>query len=272
VDIEKKLKKNLRGREISAVPEEPEESSEIERISVLGIPLDLVPPERLEAISHRLLNDQKGHNIVLLSLWDLLKARRNDEYRAFLERATMVIPIAKSLVGGARFLLRKKPYRYMPFDFVINLLSILEKREFSLYLLGGKIRILKKAEKNLRQTFPSLRIVGRYVGSFKRHEEPTILEAVRKASPSLLLVGKGVRGGERWIVRHSGQLNNGFRLWCSDLFEIFAERRRRPGRAAFDHGLEWLGFCIHKPWRFLRVFLYMYYKILLGVYRIFGLD
>lgn len=272
MDIEKKLKKTLPERESPAGLEDLEEAPEIERISVLGVPLDIVPPEHLEAVTHRLLNDQQGHDIVLLSLWDLLKARRNDEYRAYLERATMVIPIAKSLVGGARFLLRKKPYRYMPFDFVISLLSMLEKREFSLYLLGGRIRILKKTEKNLRQTFPRLRIVGRYVGNFKRHEEPVILEAVRKAAPSLLLVGKGVKGRERWIVRHGRQLNNGFRLWCSDLFEVFAERRRRPSRAAFDHGLEWLMFCIQKPWRFLRVFLYIYYKILLCVYRIFNLG
>jgi N-acetylglucosaminyldiphosphoundecaprenol N-acetyl-beta-D-mannosaminyltransferase len=184
----------------------------------------------------------------------------------------MVIPISKSLVGGARFLLKKKVHRYMPFDFVINLLSILEKREFSLYLLGGKMRILKKAEKNIRQTFPRLRIVGRFVGNFKHNEEPTILEAIRKAAPALLLVGKGVKGEERWIARNNAQLNNGLRLWCSDLFDVFAERRRRPSRKVFERGFEWIGFCFQKPWRFFRIFPYMYYKLILLIYRIFKLG
>jgi N-acetylglucosaminyldiphosphoundecaprenol N-acetyl-beta-D-mannosaminyltransferase len=244
----------------------------IERFNLLKVPLDIIPPEQLEDIIYDLLKTETGQNVILLSLWDMLRARNNSEYRPYVQRATMVIPIAKSLVGGARFLLKKKAYRYMPFDFVISLLSILEKRELSLYLLGGRIRTLKRAEKNLRQTFPRLRIVGRFVGNFKHHEEPTILQAIRKAAPSLLLVGRGVKGGERWIARNDTGLNNGLRLWCSDLFDIFAERKRRPSRRIFDRGLEWFGFCFQKPWRVFRIFPYFYYKLLLLSYRIFNLD
>jgi N-acetylglucosaminyldiphosphoundecaprenol N-acetyl-beta-D-mannosaminyltransferase len=246
--------------------------NEIERISLLKVPLDIVPPEQLEDIVYRLLKSDKGEDVILLSLWDLLKARGNYEYRPFVLRATMVIPIAKSLVGGARFLKKKKVYRYMPFDFVINLLSILEMRELSVYLLGGRMRSLKRAEKNLRQTFPRLRIVGRFVGNFKHQEEPTILQAIRKSAPSLLLVGKGIKGGERWIARNDTQLNHGLRLWCSDLFDIFAERKRRPSRKVFERGFEWIGFCIQKPWRFLRIIPYFYYKFLVLMYKLFNLN
>jgi N-acetylglucosaminyldiphosphoundecaprenol N-acetyl-beta-D-mannosaminyltransferase len=157
----------------------------------------------------------------------------------------------------------------MPFDFVISLLTALETREYSLYLLGGKPRILKITEKNIRQTFPKLRVVGRYRGAFKRNEEGLLLQAIRKASPSLLLVGKGVHGGERWIARNTGILNPGLRLWCSDLFEIFAERKKRPSRAIFDRGLEGIGYCFQNPLRFFRIFPYFYYKLLLVVYRLF---
>jgi N-acetylglucosaminyldiphosphoundecaprenol N-acetyl-beta-D-mannosaminyltransferase len=160
----------------------------------------------------------------------------------------------------------------MPFDFVVNVLTILERREYSLYLLGDKQRILKKAEKNIRQTFPHLRVVGRTIGAFKRQEEGPLLQAIRKAAPSLLLVGHGVRGEERWIARNSTQLNQGFRLWCSDLFSVFAERKKRPSRAVFDRGLEWVGFCFQQPLRFFRIFPYCYYKVLLLIYRIFKLN
>jgi N-acetylglucosaminyldiphosphoundecaprenol N-acetyl-beta-D-mannosaminyltransferase len=244
----------------------------IERISLLNVPLNIVAPEQLEDVVYDLLRTGKGQDVVLLSLWDLLRARGNYEYRPFVLRSTLVIPIARSLVRGARFLKKKKVYRYMPFDFVISLLSILEKRELSVYLLGGKMRSLKRAEKNLRQTFPRLRIVGRFVGNFKHQEEHTILEAIRKAAPSLLLVGKGVKGGERWIARNDAQLNNGLRLWCSDLFDIFAERKRRPSRKVFEKGFEWIGFCFQKPWRFLRIFPYIYYKLLLFIYKLFNLG
>jgi N-acetylglucosaminyldiphosphoundecaprenol N-acetyl-beta-D-mannosaminyltransferase len=241
----------------------------VERINLLKVPLDIVPQEQLADTIYSLLAAGGPRNIVLLSLWDLLKARMTGEYRSFVLGAALVIPISKSLISGARFLTRKTPVRYMPFDFVINLLTILEKRRHSLYLLGGKPRILKKTEKNLRQTFPELRIVGRYVGSFKRQEEPTILQAVRKAGPSLLLAGKGIHGEERWIARNNTSLPPGIRLWCSDLFDIFAERKKRPSHAVFERGFEWIGYCFQQPLKFFRFFPYCYYKILLLIYRLF---
>ena len=244
----------------------------IERVHILKVPIDIVDPAHLSQLAFQLLTEGKELNIVLLSVWDLLHARRNAEYRNYVEHASLVIPISKSIVRGVQFLLGKQPVRYMPFEFVICLLSMLESHELSCYLLGGKKRILIKVEKNLRATFPGLRIVGRYPGSFKRHDEAIIIEAIRKSSPSLLLVGRGVRGGEHWIARNSDQIGKGLRLWCSDLFDVFAERKRHPSRASFNLGLEWIGYCLQSPIKLLRFFPLMYYNLLLLVYKIFKIK
>ena len=241
------------------------------RIKLLNVPVDIVHPDELEPLVFDLLAAKEPQNIILLSLWDLLRARRNSEYRGYVQRAALIIPISKSIISGARFLTGKKPVRYMPFDFVINLLTILESRNLSLYLLGGKRKILLKTEKNISQTFPRLRIVGRFIGAFKRPDEADIVKAIRKAAPSLLLTGKGVRGGELWIARNTQKVGNGLRLWCSDLFDVFSEKKKRPSRGAFEAGLEWIGYCFQKPYKFFRVFLYLYYVILLLIYRIFSL-
>ena len=68
----------------------------------------------------------------------------------------------------------------------------------------------------------------------------TIVEAVKKATPSLLLVGAGVPGREKWIPRNLARFNSGIYLWCSDLFEVFAERRSKPSKSLFRKGLEWM--------------------------------
>jgi N-acetylglucosaminyldiphosphoundecaprenol N-acetyl-beta-D-mannosaminyltransferase len=243
-----------------------------ERVNFLKVPIDIVAPDQLGRLIYQLIGEEKEQNIVLLSVWDLLRVRRNAEYRAYVKQAALVIPISKSMIRGIRFLLGKQAIRYMPFDFVIKMLAILEGYEFTTYLLGGKKRVLIKVEKNLRETFPGLRIVGRYQGSFRRQEEATIIEAIRKASPSLLLVGKGVRGGEHWITRNNGRLGKGMRLWCSDLFDVFAERKRHPSRTIFDIGLEWVGYCLQNPLKLLRIFPFMYFNFLLLAYKIFKIK
>jgi N-acetylglucosaminyldiphosphoundecaprenol N-acetyl-beta-D-mannosaminyltransferase len=253
-------------------PPAPESSGPVparERVSLLKVPVDIVSPDRFGEVIHELLAAGSGKNIVLLSLMDLLRARRKGEYGNYVRNAALVIPISKSLIGGIRFLTGKKAVRYMPFDFVINLLTVLEERELSLYLLGGKRWILNKTERNIRQTFPHLYIVGRFTGSFRRQEEPVLIEAIRKASPSLLLVGKGVRGEENWIARGDKRLSKGLRLWCSDLYDVFAERKRRPSRKTFDRGLEWVAYCFRSPGKFFRIFPYFHYKLLLLVHKLF---
>jgi N-acetylglucosaminyldiphosphoundecaprenol N-acetyl-beta-D-mannosaminyltransferase len=246
-----------------------DEEVKIERLDFLKVPIDIVEPFQLGRLAFQLLAEKKEHNIVLLSVWDLLRARRNTEYRDYIQKASLVIPISKSIVNGIQFLLVKEATRYMPFDFVITLLKILENSECSCYLLGSKKRILVKIDRNIRETFPSLRVVGRHSGSFKRQEEPVIIEAIRKASPSLLLVGKGVRGGENWIARNHERLGKGMRLWCSDLFDVFAERKKHPSQTIFDLGLEWVGYCLQSPIKLLRIFPFMYFNLLLLIYKLF---
>lgn len=242
-----------------------------QRVTFLKVPIDIVAPEDLDSVIYNLAKDEKEHNIILLSLWDLLRARRSGEYRTYVTRASLVIPISKSIISGLKFLMGKKAFRYMPFDFIISILTILEKREYSTFLLGGSKKILLKTEKNIRQTFPRLRIVGRCPGYFKRHEEAVILKAIKKASPSLLLVGKGVRGKERWIAKNNIAIGQkGMRLWCSDIFDVFAEKKKHPSSGTFNAGLEWVGFCFQKPIRFFRIFPYMRYKFLLLIYKIFN--
>jgi N-acetylglucosaminyldiphosphoundecaprenol N-acetyl-beta-D-mannosaminyltransferase len=243
-----------------------ETSEKRKRVNLLSVPVDIVSPENLSSCVYDLLTDEKEHNIILLSTWDLLKARRIGEYRTYVLNASLVIPISKSIITGLKFVTGYKAYRYMPFDFIVSMLTGLEKREYSCYLLGGKTKILLKTERNIRETFPRLRVVGRYPGSYKKQDESTIIQAIKKASPSLLLVGEGIRGKERWIYKNNMNLGKGLRLWCSDIFDVFAEKKKHPSRAAFEKGFEWIGYCFHKPIKLFRLFPYIYYNVLLVVY------
>lgn len=239
----------------------------LNRVSVLGVPVDILPVEGIEDLVVRFA-DGKNHQIVLLSLWDLMRARRSEEFRTMIAGASLVLPISLAITKGARFLRRAEPIRYMPFDFVVKLLGALEQRGKSVYLLGSTRTSIQKAEGNIKTTFPGLRVVGRYAGRYPKHMEASIIEAVKKATPTLLLVGAGVPGREKWIPRNLACFNTGIYLWCSDLFEVFAERRSKPSKALFRNGLEWIVFFIRRPWKLYRIFIYLWYNILLLVSRL----
>lgn len=240
-----------------------------ERITFLGLWLDVLKPEEIEETVLNLASgERKGpRQIMLVNLWDILRARRNKEFRAMLESAALVIPTAKSLVSGAASINKTAPVRYEPFRFIISVMDALEKHLKTLYVFGGKDKSLQLAEKHIRLTFPSLRLVGRVPGYYGRGMEKNIKTAMSKAQPSLVIVGSGIPGKQSWIYRNREQLPSSIFLWDSTIIDIFAERKRRVSPALFNAGLDYLPQILRNPLRAFRCFQYLWYRILLVAYR-----
>ncbi|GAB4372181.1 MAG: WecB/TagA/CpsF family glycosyltransferase [Spirochaetales bacterium] len=235
---------------------------------VLGIPLDDIPPEELEETLSSLLGTEGVRPVVFLGLWDLLRARRDSEFRSWVERASLVIPTTKGVVKGARFLRKKVSHRYHPFDVMIRLFRLMEERGLSLYVLGGRLPYLQQAEKNLKQTFPGLRLVGRYPGYYPSQVEKDVLLAMRKASPHCLLLGPGLRGRERWAQRKLQDLPRSIVVHDPESFDIISGKRTRPSKETVEKGHEYLGGLVRHPWRVFRGIFYLYYLLLLLIYRL----
>ena len=241
---------------------------EVRRIEVVGIPVDHLPEEVFDETVLALAEGKEVRQIIFLSLWNLMRARRDKELRRTAERA-LVIPISRGIQRGAKFLKKIVPERYMPFDFmIIRLFAALEARGRSLYILGCRPAELRSIEQNLRQTFPGLRIVGRYTGHYPKSKEKDICVAIKKASPHCVVLGSGVRGREKWVDRHRGLFSPGVFIYCPSVLDIISGRKRKVSRETFQKGLEFVPELITHPWRILRGIVYLYYLILLVFYRI----
>jgi N-acetylglucosaminyldiphosphoundecaprenol N-acetyl-beta-D-mannosaminyltransferase len=183
-------------------------------------------------------------------------------------RAGLILPVSRGIVRGARFQRKPELSHFEPFEFVIRLLTLAEESGRSVYLLGGRKADLLQAESNLRTSFPTLRIIGRYAGHFRKQEGKSIVMAIRKSAPGFLLVGSGVPGGEGWIATMQKELAPGVAVWVDDCFEIFAGRRTRPSRESFERGTESFGAIASRPWRWYRLVSWAWFKLLVLWFRI----
>ncbi|MBR7065054.1 MAG: WecB/TagA/CpsF family glycosyltransferase, partial [Treponema sp.] len=136
----------------------------IQRIHVVGVPVDICRLENIEQEILELLLKPGTKQIIFLSIWDLLKARRNAEFAECVGNADLILPISKSIIRGAKFLKKSIPVRYNPFSAVIEVLTVLDQHYKSFYLFGARKQTLQKAESNVKATFPNLHIVGRFPG------------------------------------------------------------------------------------------------------------
>ncbi len=241
----------------------------IQRIKVLGVPVDVCEPQDLEGKIMELVAQPGTKQIVFLSVWDLLKARRKGEYARCVQNADLIIPISKSILKGAKFLKQTVPIRYNPFNAIISILNVLELHFKSLYLLGGRKKTVMAAEKNVRNTFRDLQIVGRYVGYFPKSVESDVVQAIYKASPSLVLVSEGIKEKDCWAYNRRNSFSSSIFLYNRDVIGILGERRNRVKESTFDKGHEIWDEIVHNPLKIFLIFPYIKYKILLVWYRLF---
>jgi N-acetylglucosaminyldiphosphoundecaprenol N-acetyl-beta-D-mannosaminyltransferase len=243
---------------------------QIKRRRFLGIPVDIADPDSAYKTIEGFLKDGEKHQIILLTIDKILKARVDPEYNKCVREASLILPVSSGIIRGARFHNKGELFRYNPYEFIIKLFMILEKNERTIYLLGSRKEDLMEAEKNLKVSFPDLKIIGRFAGFFNKEMEKKIVLTIKKSSPALLAVGKGVPGKEKWIHRKKEDFNPGIYVWIDNYIEIFSGSEKNISKPLFRLGLESMSGFFKKPWKIFRIFSFLYFKFLVLMYKILG--
>ncbi len=230
-----------------------------QRIKILGVPVDICAPENLEKDILEIMARPGTKQIIFLSIWDLIKCQRKGDFQETVKNAALILPISKSILRAAKFLKKEVPVRHNPFTTTIQILSIMENHFKSIYMLGSTKKTLTKAEHNVRDTFPQLKILGRYVGYYPKTAENKIVEAIFKAQPSLVLMSDGIKEKNCWPYRRRNSFSNSIFLYYKDCFGIFSERIKRVSEKTFDKGNEMFVEILHNPFKIFLIFPYIWF-------------
>ena len=244
----------------------------MKRIELLGVPIDICQPEELEGEFMKILEKPGTKQIVFLSVWDLIKARNTKrDFCKCVAEADLILPVSKSILGGAKFLkMEEIPIRYNPFDVTIQFLSLIVQHYRTLFLLGGRKRTLQQAERNVHETFPNVRIVGRYVGYFPKESEDDVVTAIHKASPSLAIVSEGIKEKNLWAYHRRERFSSSIFLFYNDCLGIFSKRIKRVSEKTFERGNEIWHEIFHNPLKLFYIFPFIYYIMSLLWCRLFN--
>lgn len=240
------------------------------RIELLGVPVDVCKPEEIESTVLEILDKKGARQIVFLSVWDLLKARnKKKDLCQCLKNADLILPVSKSILRAAKMLKLEVPVRYNQFTTVINILNILDNHYKSVYLLGGHKKTLQAAERNVKDTYKNLRVVGRYVGYYPKPAEDSVIEAIRKSSPSVALVSEGIKEKYLWSYHRREKFSDSTFIYYRDCLGIFAKRIKRVSEKTFERGHEIWYEIGHNPLKIFLVFPYICFILTVVWTRIF---
>lgn len=232
----------------------------LKRVSLLGVPIDILDDNKFDEVISKIQCNDKQEQIRFLGYRDFIWSIFSREKRARLQSCALIITTSRRISKATSFIHKVKNPRYNQFNFIIKLLGFIEKKNGTIYIIGGRKGDLLKTESNLKTSFPGVRFVGRYPGYYKKHHEKNLIEAVRKASPSLLIAGNGVKSRENWLYRNKEKLSKGVCVFTKECFPIFAGKRGSRKIPLLT--------LLAKPWSVLQIFSMIWFYPTLLVNRI----
>jgi N-acetylglucosaminyldiphosphoundecaprenol N-acetyl-beta-D-mannosaminyltransferase len=141
-------------------------------------------------------------------------------------------------------------------DLFQELLKACAADGFRPFFLGATPEVLREAEANALDEFPSLRFAGLRSGYFTREEEPRLLEEINNSRADCLFIGMPTPRKERWLAAYRDRLSVPFAMGVGGSFDILAGRVQRAPIVWQKIGFEWFYRVIQEPrrmwWRYTR--------------------
>ncbi len=236
-------------------------------LKLLGINVDSIKEEEIYDYILLLANQDRPVQIVLLDTYLLMKAKFNKELENIINSSELVIPISKGIQFGLKFLKKKADQVYNYFNFIIRLLAHFTDFKKNIYILGGNEKSIVRAEKNIKSSFPGIRLMGRYHIKYKKDFEKDLITAMQKTSSSLIIVSMNRPKQEKWIASKISGFKKGVFIGVENFVDIIGSRSSSEKNINKN---SYRGKIIARnPF---RIFYYIFYLILLIIAKIQGKD
>lgn len=229
------------------------------RVSILRAMIDNI---RFKDVFNRIeqsIGKQEGIHIITPNVHHLILLENDEEFRRIYQNASLVVADGMPLIWASKFLGTPLKEKISGSDLVPEICKVAARKGYKLFFLGGRSGAVQKAKEKLEGRFPFIKIVGVYVPPFGfenyRSEDEKIVKLIKESNPDILLVGLGAPKQEKWIYKHSKELNVPVSIGVGATFEFIAGVVKRAPRWMQKVGLEWLWRLMMEPQRLWKRYL-----------------
>jgi N-acetylglucosaminyldiphosphoundecaprenol N-acetyl-beta-D-mannosaminyltransferase len=143
------------------------------------------------------------------------------------------------------------PERIAGSDIFWDILKIANKKDKTVFLLGGFDGVARKTAKKIKNKFPQLRIIGI---SEANPQDKNIVKEINKLKVDILFIAWGQPKQELWIYNNLDKLDVKLAIGVGGTFDFVAGTKKRAPKAFRKAGFEWLWRLFIEPKRIFRIF------------------
>lgn len=226
--------------------------------------------ETVECIEKLIIEKKKSY-IVPINVDVVMKIEKDKYLKEIADNADMVLVDGQPLVWVSKW--HKKPVKakISGSDLVPYLCKVAAKKNYSIFIIGGKEGIAEKAANKIRMDLPEINIVGTYAPpfGFEKNEEELakINKMISDVHPDLLITCFGCPKQEKFIYENYQKYNALVSICAGATVDFLAGNVKRAPKWMSDHGLEWLYRFFQEPKRLFKRYFIDDVKILKLVWK-----
>ena len=226
--------------------------------SIQAFSLNICPlplSELVDYLDDSLVNNQKPVLISGVNAYAIVQSAKDKRYHDLLVDSTVVNIDGISVVMALRFLGHKVKERVSCPDLFHELVTLAQKRNYSIYLVGSKYEIVSSAVSNLQKRYPELQITGYDSGYYDAEKEKEIISDIASKKPKMLFLGMPSPKKEEFAFKCAEQYNIPLILGVGGLIDIEAGVIKRAPLWCQKIGMEWFYRFAQEPKRMWRRYL-----------------
>ena len=230
------------------------DKSQIPTCTILNVKIAAIDMKWLLDYTKKNIKKLSGDYMCVANVHTTVTAYETPDYLKVQNGGIMAIPDGGPLSSVGRKKGFQEMQRVTGPSYMEEILKISEEQGYTHYFYGSTEQTLEKMEKNLRERYPNLKIVGIYSPPFRtltEEEDMEVIEKINQSKADFVWIGLGAPKQEYWMAAHQGKVK-GFMVGVGAGFDYIAGNISRAPIWMQKCNLEWLYRLVQDPKRLFK--------------------
>jgi len=238
----------------------------IKKIKLFNVLFDALTMNETVSLVEKQINENMGVHLLGVNADKILAMEKNASLRKIVNDADIINADGASVVLASRFLKEPLPERIAGIDLMQELLSVANKKGYSVYFIGARKSVVDKMVDKFKYEYPQLRIVGYRDGYFEKKDWKIIASEVRNSKSDLVFIGITSPMKEYFIDFLLKQNVKSVLMGVGGSFDVLSGNIKRAPIWMQRVNLEWLFRLAQEPHRLFRRYFVGNIKFIIRVF------
>ena len=226
------------------------------RIEFLNTYIDNLTASEAKNAVDSLIQAGGNHYVVTPNSDIVVKMQDDTELKEICDKADLILTDGQIVVKLSRYLGNPIKERVCMTDFVWDVFDLAIKKDYRVFLFGGKEDVLFKATENIKKRLPELNIVDSYSPPFGFEKNEEMLEEanrrIKASDADILIVFLGCPKQEKFIYQNKDKYQVPISITMGGCDDFIAGKVKRAPLWMQNIGLEWFYRFLQEPKRMFR--------------------